>query len=167
VPGQCRQLTSLGLGRERRCESRRLCCPSTRSRGGTRSVRLQLATRSARALPGVFRVSGAWMMLGSDAALIGGKCDSESAGPPGQPATSESDYAQCTTSLRGRSLCCHRDAGPWSARVYCAPSHPLRMTHRMLTARSGQVRFITRPKSRTMRAKRNKRSRANRTNVPK
>jgi hypothetical protein len=33
--------------------------------------------------------------------------------------------------------------------------------------RSGQVRFITRPKSRTMRAKRNKRSRANRTNVPK
>jgi hypothetical protein len=31
----------------------------------------------------------------------------------------------------------------------------------------GQVRFITRPKSRTMRAKRNKRSRANRTNVPK
>jgi hypothetical protein len=30
-----------------------------------------------------------------------------------------------------------------------------------------QVRFITRPKSRTMRAKRNKRSRANRTNVPK
>jgi hypothetical protein len=36
-------------------------------------------------------------------------------------------------------------------------------------ARSGQVRFITRPqpKSRTMRAKRNKRSRANRTNVPK
>ena len=33
--------------------------------------------------------------------------------------------------------------------------------------RSGQVRFITRPKSRTMRAKRKKRSRANRTNVPK
>ena len=32
---------------------------------------------------------------------------------------------------------------------------------------SGQVRFISRPKSRTMRAKRNKRSRANRTNVPK
>ena len=32
---------------------------------------------------------------------------------------------------------------------------------------SGLVRFITRPKSRTMRAKRNKRSRANRTNVPK
>ena len=32
---------------------------------------------------------------------------------------------------------------------------------------SGQVRFITRPKSRTMRAKRNKRSRGNRTNVPK
>ena len=34
-------------------------------------------------------------------------------------------------------------------------------------AMQGQVRFITRPKSRTMRAKRNKRSRANRTNVPK
>ncbi len=33
--------------------------------------------------------------------------------------------------------------------------------------RTGQVRFITKPKSRTMRAKRNKRSRANRTNVPK
>ena len=33
--------------------------------------------------------------------------------------------------------------------------------------RSGQVRFITRPKSRTMRAKRKKRSRANRTKVPK
>ncbi len=31
--------------------------------------------------------------------------------------------------------------------------------------RSGQVRFITRPKSRTMRAKRKKRSRANRTNL--
>ncbi len=33
--------------------------------------------------------------------------------------------------------------------------------------RSGQVRFITRPKSRTMRAKRKKRSRAIRTKVPK
>ena len=32
---------------------------------------------------------------------------------------------------------------------------------------SGQVRFITRPKSRTMRAKRKKRPRANRTKVPK
>ena len=31
----------------------------------------------------------------------------------------------------------------------------------------GQVRFITRPKSRTMRTKRKKRSRANRTKVPK
>ena len=37
---------------------------------------------------------------------------------------------------------------------------------RWVEVRSGQVRFITRPKSRTMRAKRNKRSRANRTNVP-
>ena len=39
--------------------------------------------------------------------------------------------------------------------------------NRRMVIRKGQVRFITRPKSRTMRAKRNKRSRANRTNVPK
>ncbi len=36
-----------------------------------------------------------------------------------------------------------------------------------LKVRSGQVRFITRPKYRLMRAKRKKRSRANRTKVPK
>ena len=62
---------------------------------------------------------------------------------------------------------------PAGARDGCRQrgAHP----HRTLPLRAalqfrypaGQVRFITRPKSRTMRAKRNKRSRANRTNVPK
>jgi len=45
--------------------------------------------------------------------------------------------------------------------------HALLEAHRSGQVRSGQVRFITRPKSRTMRAKRKKRSRANRTKVPK
>ncbi len=59
-------------------------------------------------------------------------------------------------------------------RVKCPPGPvPLAVPLPVAVARgsdsewSGQVRFITRPKSRTMRAKRNKRSRANRTNVPK
>jgi hypothetical protein len=56
-------------------------------------------------------------------------------------------------------------AGLWTTEL----SSKLRgaMPARHAAVRSGQVRFITRPKSRTMRAKRNKRSRANRTNVPK
>ncbi len=49
----------------------------------------------------------------------------------------------------------------------CPGSPPMVLPKCTGTRPQGQVRFITRPKSRTMRAKRNKRSRANRTNVPK
>jgi hypothetical protein len=46
-------------------------------------------------------------------------------------------------------------------------SSPARTPWLQAAAPTGQVRFITLPKSRTMRAKRKKRSRANRTKVPK